>query len=101
MPSDISWDYGAHASLEHTPAECSSPEQVASECTQIAASARRCFARTDGREVLDYLVATTVRRALSPDISDAALWYHEGQRALVLRLVRLADVGGHARPMDP
>ena len=44
----------------------------------------------------DYLVATTLQRVVDPDADPdraaSALWYYEGQRALVLRLLRLSGL---------
>lgn len=50
---------------------------------------RRVFGNDDGAQILDGLCAITLGRALGPDASDHAIWHLEGQRALVLRILRL------------
>lgn len=53
----------------------------------------RLFGGADGELALDYLRQLTVRRALGPDASDAALRMLEGQRQLVLHLESFIRVG--------
>ncbi len=53
----------------------------------------RCFARADGRQVLDHLRAMTTERVLGPDASDAALRHLEGQRHLVAAIAGLVARG--------
>lgn len=52
---------------------------------------RRVFGNGDGAQILDGLCAITLGRALGPDAGDHAIWHLEGQRALVLRILRLCQ----------
>lgn len=50
-----------------------------------------CFASKAGESVMAELKAQIVNSALGPEASNAAIWMREGQRALVLHMVRLAN----------
>ena len=60
-----------------------------------------CFMRTfqshAGRQVLDYLRASTIGRRVRPDAPDSVLRHLEGQRYLFQLIERLADAG----PKEP
>lgn len=61
-----------------------------------------CFATDAGRQVLRDLEGQFIRASLGPATGNAALWMREGQRGLVLQMMRLAmpkDTGqtGHAQ----
>lgn len=80
-PADVprGWDWFA---------EDGDPSQGARR--DLAACYRRCFSGSDGARVLAHLRALTLDRALGPGASDAALRHLEGQRHLVLGILRLA-----------
>lgn len=61
--------------------------------TTIAKSAAKCFAGSDGRQMLRYLRTITVERTLGPDVDDAHLRYLEGQRQLVQHISSLIERG--------
>ena len=50
-----------------------------------------CFASDAGQQVLRDLETQFVRSSLGPDAGQAALWMREGQRGLVLQMIRLAS----------
>jgi len=56
-------------------------------------AAARLFATPDGRLLLAHLRRLTCERVLGPEVSDAALRFLEGQRALVRRLESLIATG--------
>ena len=53
----------------------------------------RAFATDDGRAVLAHLKSITLMRALPADADEQTLRHLEGQRALVLTLIRLIENG--------
>ncbi|WP_175581428.1 Bbp19 family protein [Thalassospira lucentensis] len=55
-----------------------------------------CFATPAGRQVLRDLERQFIQTSLGPASNNAALWMREGQRGLVLQMMRLAqaiDIG--------
>ena len=52
----------------------------------------RCFATDEGARVLDYLVHIT-RRVMGPNATENALYYAEGQRAIVVLIESLITQG--------
>lgn len=59
----------------------------------IAPCFTRVFSSHEGEEVLQHLKHLTLERTLSPDASDAALRFLEGQRALVAHIINLIKQG--------
>ena len=50
-----------------------------------------CFATPAGRQVLRDLERQFIQASLGPASNNAALWMREGQRGLVLQMMRLAQ----------
>lgn len=67
---------------------------AAPEAGGLAADCAACFSGPAGERLLARLAAMTVGRALAPGAGKAALRHLEGQRALVLALMRLVLAGG-------
>lgn len=60
----------------------------------LAADCAACFSGPAGQRLLARLAAMTIGRALAPGAGKAPLRHLEGQRALVLALMRLVLAGG-------
>jgi hypothetical protein len=67
---------------------------AAPEAGGLAADCAACFSGPAGQRLLARLAAMTIGRALAPGAGKAALGHLEGQRALVLALMRLVLAGG-------
>ena len=52
---------------------------------------KRLFSSEDGRQAIAYLQSITFYRAHAPDIDRRALYYYEGQRALMATILRLTN----------
>lgn len=59
----------------------------------LALIAARCFGGEDGRQLMAYLRAITLERALGPDATDAQLRHLEGQRQFMQHLQALVGRG--------
>ena len=65
-----------------------SEQKQTAQPSDTAMAFARCFASSEGEQVLDYLIQST-RRVLGPNAADTALYYAEGQRALVAAIESL------------
>lgn len=63
------------------------------EMRNVEKSFARLFASEDGQRVLSYLQFSTLQKALSHSASDEQLRYVEGQRALLLTILKLIERG--------
>ena len=55
----------------------------------------RCFAGSDGHQVLDHLKRLILDRRLAPSATDAELWHLEGQRSAIAYVLGMIERGGH------
>jgi hypothetical protein len=83
-------DHELLADWPWTGAENGTPDRLQDElCRRFA----RCFAGTDGEQVLAFLRRGFLDRRLPPAASDAELRHLEGQRCVVAQILALVERG--------
>lgn len=84
------------------------PKATPSEQERLGSLALKALSTDAGREILEWLIASTLRRASVPDIGaelmlvkpeDLAAYvlWNEAQKALVLRLIGLMETGKRSK----
>ena len=63
------------------------------EPREVELAYARLFATGDGVRVLSHLTSTTLMRSGGPEADDHALRFHDGQRALVVQMLRMVERG--------
>lgn len=69
------------------------PQKRSPERNDIARIYARHFSTDDGKIILDHLQRLTFLRNHAADTPQGTLYYTEGQRALVLQILRLINTG--------
>lgn len=84
------------------------PKNAPSDVERLGGLALKVFSTDEGREVLEWLISSTLRRASVPDIgaelmlmktdelASYVLW-NEAQKGLVLRLIGLMEAGKRSK----